>query len=93
MAVVVGRAKETLLTEAANFDPLGPWHVVLFGHGDDPSPTVKKKCLSTVWGTFAGNLELAKLLSFLVKLETNNVELKSGSVGLCKGRVSMWGEG
>ncbi len=35
---VVGRAKETLLIAAANFDPLGPWHVMLFGYGDDLSP-------------------------------------------------------
>lgn len=51
---MVGCIKDMLLTEAANFVPFGPWHVWFWSHGFVPRPTVKKKRLSTFWGTLAG---------------------------------------
>ena len=78
-----------LLTEAENLAPLGPWHVMSLGHGLDPSPIVKKNRLSTVWGTLAGNLAVAKLRNFLVKLVTKPVALglTGGRVGLRRGSL------
>ena len=78
-----GRVKDTLFTAAANFVPLvGPWQVWFFWQGLVPRPTVKKKCLSTFWGTFAGNWELAKLRSLLAKFVAKEVSLRAGSMGL-----------
>ena len=74
-----------LLTEAVNLVPLGAWHVALpipFGQGFSPRPIVKKSFLSTVRGTNAGNCELAKLLSFALKLAAKDVSLRAGSFGI-----------
>lgn len=82
----MGRIKEMLLIEAANLLLLlGPWHVWFLGHGLVPRPTVKKKRFRTVFGTLAGNLELAKLLNFAEKFATNEVALIWGRVGLKRG--------
>ena len=75
-----------MLTEAANLVPLGPWQVLFWSHGFVPRPTVKKKCLSTFWGTLAGYCALARLLSLFVKLVAKEVSLRGGKFGLKRGR-------
>jgi hypothetical protein len=78
-----GRTKEILLIEAANLVwLLGPWHVWFLGHGWVPRPTVKKNRLSTLRGTLAGNLALAKLRNLLLKFATNEVSPIRGRIGL-----------
>ena len=47
---------------------------------------MKKKHLSTFWGTLAGNREFAKIQSLPVKLATKEVSFREGSVGLKSGR-------
>lgn len=75
-----------LFIPASNFVRLlGPWQVVFDGHGLEPSPTVKKNCLSMVRGTLAGYLALAKLRNDRVKLDTKFVALIGGKDGLSKG--------
>lgn len=87
----MGRAKEKLFIEAANFELLvGPWQVWFFGHRLVPRPTVKKNFFWTVCGTLAGNRALAKLLNFLVKFMTKEVvieALRGGRKGLKVGRL------
>ena len=56
--------------------------MALFGQGAVPSPTVRKNFLSTVWGTLAGNLALARDRNFLEKLKTKLVSLIAGSLGI-----------
>ncbi|KAM2357519.1 hypothetical protein ACFX1X_006483 [Malus domestica] len=75
-----------LLIEAANIVPLGPWHVWLFWlQGLVPRPMVKKKCLSTFWGTLAGNCWVFKLRSLLANLVANDVSFSAGRFGLKSG--------
>lgn len=82
---MVGIVNETLLIEAANFVPLGPWQVWFSGHGLAPNPTVKKNFLSTFCGTLAGNSSVAKLRSLFVKFVTKMVSLRDGSDGFNSG--------
>lgn len=77
-----GITKDTLLTAAVTLVLLGPWHAWFLGQELMPNPTVKKKCLSTVFGTFAGNLALAKLRTFLLNFIAKTVSLNLGSTGL-----------
>ncbi len=82
-SAVVGRTKETLFIEAANFELLlGPWQVWFLGHGLLPRPTVKKNRFWTVLWTLTGNLALPKLLNLLVKFMTKEVALRAGRAGL-----------
>ena len=79
---MLGCTNDTLLMAAATMVLLGPGHAWFREHWISPSPTVKKKRLLTVCGTFAGNLVVAKLRNFLLKLIANNVSLNVGSAGL-----------
>ena len=79
---MVGITNDTLLTEAANFVPFGPWQVWFLEHGFVPRPTVKKNWLSTFCGTLAGNSAVARLRSLLVKFVTNEVSFRGGRLGL-----------
>lgn len=51
---------------------------------------MKKNCLLTVCGTFAGNLGDARLFNFCVKLKTTEVALIGGRVGLRRGKLGNW---
>lgn len=64
---------------------LGPWQVLFCEQGSDPRPIVKKKRLSTFFGTLAGNLALAKLRIFLTNFVANVVSLNTGRDGLRRG--------
>lgn len=83
--VVLSISNEILITKASNIVLFGHWHVSFLWHGFKPNHIVRKRCLSTFYGTFAVNFALFKLLIFLVKLVTNIVSLKIGSFGLKKG--------
>lgn len=80
-----------LLIAAPTIVLLGPEQFWFLEQGSSPSPTVKKKCLSIFLGTFAGNLEFARLLNLLVNFAANEVSLKNGSLGLIRGSLAVLG--
>lgn len=85
-----GSTNDTLLIEAENLVPLGPWQVWFFwSHGLVPRPTVKKNRLSILLGTLAGYWALARLNSFFVKLVAKEVSFRGGSDGMKIGSFCM----
>lgn len=85
-----GCTNVTLLIDAASLVLLGPWHEPFLWlplrHGSSPKPTVKKNLRSTLFGTFAGNFEFAKLRIFRLNLIEKPVSLNRGSAGFRRGR-------
>ena len=79
---MLGCTNDTLLMAAATMVLLGPGHAWFREHWIRPSPTVKKKRLFTVCGTFAGNLLEAKLRNFLLNFMAKIVSLNMGRAGL-----------
>lgn len=65
---------------------LGPWQERFLWHACSPKPTVKKNLRSTLFGTFAGNFEFAKLRIFLLNLIEKLVSLNRGSAGFIRGK-------
>ena len=77
---MLGCTNDTLLIEAATMVLFG--HVWFCEHWIIPKPTVKKKRLSTVFGTFAGNFAEFKLRILLLNFVAKDVSLNCGSTGL-----------
>ena len=87
---MLGITKDTLLIAAATLVLLGPWQAWFFEQGLSPKPTMKKKRLSTVLGTFAGDFAFAKLRIFLLKFIVKAVSLNFGSFGLRRGSLLLF---